>query len=198
MPVDLCLFCEDNAHESCARALIDRASTELGIAVSTRIGTAQFGIPRLRQELRAFQTMVDRSGGTPDVLVVMIDANAVGPNARRREVETLIDHTIVPRTVIGTPDPCVERWLLADPESFASLFGQQPGVPTRNSRPNWKALLLEALERAGEVVTQGGAEFSDEIVRVMDIYRAGRVDPTIRAFDEDLRAALRQATGAID
>jgi hypothetical protein len=137
--------------------------------------------------------MVARSGGTPDILVVMIDANAVGPNVRRREVEALIDTAAIPRTVIGTPDPCVERWLLADPESFTSLFDQQPGSPPRNSPVSWKTLLVDALEAAGELVTQGGAEFSDEIVEVMDIYRAGHADPTIRAFYDDLRAALRQA-----
>jgi hypothetical protein len=136
--------------------------------------------------------MVARSGGTPDILVVMIDANAEGPNARRREVEALIDNAVIPRTVIGTPDPCVERWLLADPESFTALFDQEPGVPARNSPVNWKTVLVEALEAAGELVTQGGAEFSDEIVGVMDVYRAGRADATIRAFYEDLRAALRQ------
>jgi hypothetical protein len=195
VPVDICLFCEDSAHESCARALIDRAAAEVGIEVSTRIGAARFGIPRLRQELRAFQAIVARSGGTPDILVVMIDANAVGPNARRHEIEALIDNAVIPRAVIGTPDPCVERWLLADPVSFASLFDQHPGLPGTSSRVNWKTLLVEALEAGGEVVTQGGAEFSDEIVQEMDIYRARRADPTIQAFYEDLRAALRQ-TGA--
>ncbi len=61
---------------------------------------------------------------------------------------------------------------------------------------DWKTLLVEALEGAGELVTQGGAEFSDDIV-AMDIYRAGRADPTIRAFYEDLRATLRQADADI-
>jgi hypothetical protein len=143
--IDVCLFCEDSAHESCARALINRAAAELGIAVSIRIGAARFGIPRLRQELRAFQTMVARSGGTPDILVVMIDANAAGPNSRRREVEALIDNAVVPRTVIGTPDPWVERWLLADPESFTSLFDQQPDLPARNIRVTGRRSWLKRL-----------------------------------------------------
>jgi hypothetical protein len=162
VPVDVCLFCEDSAHESCARALINRAAGELGITVSTRIGAARFGIPRLGRELHAFQRIVARSGRSPDVLVVMIDANAVGPNTRRREVEAQIDHAVIPRTVIGTPDPCVERWLVSDPESFTSVFGQQPGSSRSNSRVNWKTVLIEALEAAGEYVTQGGAEFSDD------------------------------------
>ena len=93
--------------------------------------------------------------------------------------------------------PQTLAWIVAEPESFTSLFGQQPGLPARNSRVDWKTLLVEALEGAGELVTQGGAEFSDEIVQAMDIYRAGRADPTIRAFYEDLRAALRQTDADI-
>jgi hypothetical protein len=75
----------------------------------------------------------------------MIDANAAGPNSRRREVEALIDNAVVPRTVIGTPDPCVERWLLADPESFTSLFDQQPDLPARNIRVTGRRSWLKRL-----------------------------------------------------
>jgi hypothetical protein len=122
--------------------------------------------------------------------VVLIDANAAGPNRRRAEIAELIDPTVFPEIVLGTPDPCVERWLLADPVSFAERFGVQPPLGAVTDRKAWKTRLLDTLEAAGVIVVQGGAELADEIFEPMDFYRAGRTDPTIQAFTDELRAAL--------
>lgn len=186
------LFCEDSAHESCARALVGRVAGELELEVSMRTATASAGIGRLKRELKAFQSWVSHRSGTPDLLVVLVDANAVGPAARRAEIEEVLDPAVFPSFVIGTPDPCVERWLLSDPVSFAETFGIQPPLGATSAHHSWKKRLIEALEAAGQIVVQGGAELSEEIVARMDFYRAGRSDPTIRTFTADLRAALRR------
>jgi hypothetical protein len=185
------LFCEDSAHESCARALVRRIAHELQLDVSIHTATASSGIPRLKQELRVFQALVARRAGTPDLLVIVIDANDVGPAARRSEIEDVLDTTVFPAFVIGTPNPCVERWLLADPASFSRIFGVHPPVGATVGRA-WKDRLIKALEAAGQIVMQGGAEFAEEIVEPMDFYQAGRSDPTIQSFTDDLRAALRR------
>jgi hypothetical protein len=172
--------------------MIARIAGELEVSVTVRTASARFGIGRLKKELSAFQVLVSRRAGTPDLLVVLVDSNAVGPRARQREVEELIDSSVFPRHIVGTPDPCVERWLLADPESFAECFGLQPPLAPVRDRREWKRRLRETLEHAGEIVTQGGAEFADEIVEKMDFYRAGNADPTILSFTDGLRATLRQ------
>lgn len=123
---------------------------------------------------------------------MIVDANAVGPQARHREVEAMIDPTVVPAHVIGTPDPSVERWLLADPASFAGRFGVQPMTGRTSDRQALKQRLLTALEDSGRIVTQGGAEYADEVVAAMDLIRAGRAEPTLGAFVSDVRAALRR------
>lgn len=186
------LFCEDIAHESCARAVIARIAGELDVSVTLQVGSARFGIPRLKRELDAFQALVRRRAGAPELFVVMIDANDIGPAVRRREVEEVLDPAVFPLHVVGTPDPCVERWLLADPTGFAARFGQQPQLGAVQDGREWKRRLVDALERAGQIVTQGGADYAAEIVDAMDIYRAGQADPTFRAFTDDVRAALRQ------
>jgi hypothetical protein len=185
------LFCEDSAHESVARAIVDRIARELRVAVTIHTASAKFGIGRLKTELSAFQALVRRRAGTPDLLIVVIDANAVGPQARRQEVEQLIDPSVFPHHVVGTPDPCVERWLLADPEAFTERFGVQPALTVPRDPHEWKHRLSETLEQAGEIVTQGGGEFAEEIVETMDFYRAGQADRTIQTFSDDVRAALR-------
>ncbi|MGA2166504.1 MAG: hypothetical protein ABSH36_18845 [Solirubrobacteraceae bacterium] len=185
------LFCEDSARESCARALVGRVAEELQIEVSIRTATASAGIGRLKRELKAFQSWISHRSGTPDLLVILVDANAIGPAARRAEIEAVLDSAVFPFYVIGTPDPCVERWLLSDPVSFAETFGVQPPLGTPDARHFWKTWLIESLEAAGQIVVQGGAELAEEIIAPMDFYRAGRSDPTIQAFTDDLRTALR-------
>jgi hypothetical protein len=99
---------------------------------------------------------------------------------------------VFPYHVIGTPDPCVERWLLADVVSFTKTFGVQPTIGASSDRSVWKTRLISALETAGQIVVQGGSELAEEIIGPMDFYRAGNADPTIRTFTDDLRSALRQ------
>jgi hypothetical protein len=189
------LFCEDSTHESCGRAVINRIARELDVDVNIHLGSARFGIPRLKSELKDFQSLIRRGSGAPDLLVVIADGNDDGPNERKREVADVIDSAVFSRYVVGAPDPYVERWLLADPVSFAHQFGHQPELGTPNGRDGWKQRLVESLEAAGEIVTQGGAEFAEEIINVMDFYRAGQAAPTIQAFVDDVRSALKQLTG---
>jgi hypothetical protein len=171
---------------------VGRIARELRREISIRTATASSGIPRLKQELRAFQALVSHGAGTPHLLVVLIDANAEGPTARRSEIMSVLDSAVFPEFVIGTPNPCVERWLLADPVSFSETFGVQPDIGATHTRRAWKDRLVKTLEAAGQIVVQGGAEFADEIVEPMDFYRAGKSDSTIQTFTDDLRAALRR------
>ncbi|WP_148261063.1 hypothetical protein [Conexibacter woesei] len=171
--------------------MINRCAREEGVAVTLNVPTAKFGIPRLRSELAAFQSVLKRSGGAPDILVIMIDANAEGVASRRRQIDAVLDRDVIPVSVCGVPDPYVERWLLADPVSFAETFGHEPEGGRVRTRKEWKARLVKALERGGQIVTQGGAEFAEEIVSAMDLYRAGRIAPSLNAFISDLRTTLR-------
>lgn len=175
-----------------ARALLRRVAGEVGLELSARTGTASSGIPRLKREMRAFQTLISRRPGAPDLLVILIDANAEGPSVRRTEIISILDESIFPEFVIGTPNPCVERWLLADPVSFVDIFGVQPEIGPAKTRDAWKKRLVSTLELAGQIVVQGGAEFAPEIIEVMDFYRAGKSDSTIRSFTDDLRAVLHR------
>lgn len=196
MTVGVKLFCEDSAHESTATAFVHRVARELEIAVDISIGAARFGLPRLQRELRTFQALLLAAPGLPDVLVVMADANDVGTAARRHLIEVVLDRERLLHVVIGTPNPCVERWLLADLESFSSQFGVQPANTPASDRDVWKTRLASALEDAKRVVTQGGSEYADEIVGAMDLYRAGQIEPSLGAFISELRAALRMASNA--
>ncbi len=122
----------------------------------------------------------------------MVDANDVGVAARRREVGEALDESLIPAFVIAVPDPCVERWLVADPASFTELLGAEPESGATDDRDAWRHRLVDALDRGGHIVTQGGSEFAEEIVEAMDLYRAGRAVPSLGAFVDDLRGALKR------
>ncbi len=188
------LFCEDAAHEAWARALLTRLAGEQEVEVSIQVASARFGVGRLKRELHAYERLLENEGGLPDLLVVIVDANAAGVAARRAEITAAIDLDAFPVVAVGAPDPCVEHWLLADPTSFAERFGEQPNLPETSHCNQWKAALVNALEHAGEIVTGGGGEFAEEIVAVMDLYRAGKTSRSLKQFVDDLRAALKQLT----
>jgi len=188
------LFCEDAAHEEWARALLTRLAGEQEVEVSIQGASARFGVGRLKRELHAYGRHMEKESGLPDLLVVIIDANAVGVAARRAEITDAIDLDAFPVVAVGIPDPCVEHWLLADPTSFSERFGEQPELPETSDCDQWKAALVKALERAGEIVTGGGGEFAEEIVEVMDLYRAGKASRSLKQFIDDLRAVLKRLT----
>lgn len=191
MAVRLNLFCEDAGHEAFARAFVERVGSDRGIEVSIGVASSRAGLGHMQRELRAYTETLRHRSGTPDVLVVLADGNAVGPNARRREIEEIPLDAVFPHWVIGTPDPCVEAWLLADPQTLSATFDHPIEDRVSNDADELKRLLKNFLVGAGEIVTQGGVEFADEIVGGMSLYRAGRREPTLKRFADDLDAALR-------
>ena len=93
--------------------------------------------------------------------------------------------------VVGCPDPHIERWFLADPTSLKDALGMHVTLSTRKcERSLYKTRLVEALTAAGQVLTLGGIEFATEIVDAVDLYRAGKNEPSLKHFIEGLRSML--------
>lgn len=190
MALRLDLFCEDVGHEAFARAIAERLSSELEVDLAIRVVSARAGLGRAQRELTAYMHVIRHRAGTPDLLIVIADGNDVGPQVRREEIEGMGLDGVFPVYVIGTPDPCVEAWLLADPSSLAAEFGQSLQGPRPSPAKAMKRYLVDYLEQAGKIVMEGGMEFADEIVQVMDLYRAGKNEPTLKRFVDDVKSAL--------
>jgi len=191
------LFVEDSAHEGFGLALIERLGREEGLRVAVVTRSGRGGKARALGELRAFQKGLHAGHLTarvPEIMAVMIDANDIGWHARRSEVENEIDGEVFPRSVIGCPDPYVERWLLADEPSFSSVVGAAPrrlgGAP---SQEDYKRVLDDALSRGSVVALGGIPDLAPDLIDSMDLFRAGRNCPSLKDFMDGLRAALRDA-----
>ncbi len=98
------------------------------------------------------------------------------------------------RTVIACPDPHVERWYLADPESFKEVIGVGPKVSRKKcERDYYKSILQQAILDAGHPPTLGGIEFAREIVENMDFYRARKGERSLNHFLNGAVAQIRSA-----
>lgn len=189
------LFAEDRAHEAFLTTLIDRLGTEEQRSIRVRVRSARGGHARVLQEFELYQKAVLRGGVSFDgVLVAAVDANCRTYPTARKELEACLDSHFTGRTALACPDPHVERWFLADPESFAQVVGAEPQRERRKcERDRYKKLLVEAIRKGGNIPTLGGIEFAKDLVMAMDLYRASKNEPSLKSFIDSLRLILRQA-----
>jgi hypothetical protein len=190
------LFVEDRAHEELLKPLLTRIAQEEHIEMWVRVRSATGGHGRAIAEFKLYQRVVERSplSNVPaDLVVVAIDGNCSTFADARRRIQDVADPMLRDRLVVACPDPHVERWYVADPQSFEAIVGHRPIVGSKKCvRGYYKKVLTTAIRQAGHPVTLGGVEFASELVEGMDLYRAGRNDSSLKAFLDDFRTKLRR------
>lgn len=196
--VKILYFLEDLAQERFITAVVDRVAEEEGrsdTALDNDVRNSAGGQGQVIQEFDRFLRTSPRV--EPDLLVVVIDADCEGEARRRARLASLIERTeYAGRTVLGVPNPHIERWYMADPVALQLVTGS-PGLaalpPIRCQRDLYKMRLREEFAKGGVTPPLGGAEYADEIVSAMDIYRASKNDTSFDTFVRDLRNYFRPA-----
>lgn len=195
-PLIIDLFVEDHAHEAFLKPLAARMAREEGIAVEVRLRAAKGGHGQAINEFQLYQKLLEKGifrQTTPSLVVVAIDGNCTTFSAKRKEIVDATRPEFRERVVAACPDPHVERWYLADPDSFHGVVGHRPALGRKKcARDHYKQVLASAVRQGGHPPTLGGIEFAPELVAVMDLYRAGRNDRSLGAFVDELRARLRR------
>jgi hypothetical protein len=188
------VFVEDRAHEEFLRAMLLRLAMESEREAAIRVIVARGGHSRTLSELGIYQRVVEKGGRpAPDLLVVGVDANCTAFTKARSAVAAKLAAWSRDRAIIACPDPHIERWYLADPDSFRGVVGVRPAARKRKcERDIYKSILAAAVVRAGHPATLGGIEFAAELVRAMDLYRAGRAEASLKHFLREARAHLRR------
>ena len=199
-PVLVDIFVEDRAHEAFLVPMLRRIAQEEKVVVTPRVRSGRGGHGRAVTELKLYQDLVQKGvAGTtsPDLLIAGIDANC---STFAKAKKAIVGATHVPfsdRLVVACPDPHVERWYLADPESFKAVVGYRPTIARKKcARDYYKDALAKVVRKAGHPATLGGIEFAQELVERMDLYRAGKNDRSLKVFVDDLRARLRAVHSA--
>lgn len=189
------LFVEDRAHEEFLKAMLSRIATENNRRITVRVRSARGGRPRVLEELSLYQKSVLKapdSMSMPDLLFIAIDANCKRWNKARTEIQGKIQSPFTSRSIVACPDPHIERWYLADPDSFFQVVGVRPKVGRRKcERDRYKAVLSKAIVDAGHPPTLGGIEFAQELVGAMDLYRAGKAERSLKHFLAETAARIR-------
>ncbi len=146
-PVLVDLFAEDRAHEALLGPLVRRIAREEGIDVDVRIRSARGGHAQALQEFRDYQKFVEKGaiqGSGPGLLVVAIDGNCATFTRNRAEIERATQPGFQDRLIAACPDPHIERWFVADPDSFhtvrrrarpgGSVQGEPAALPPQHRR----------------------------------------------------------------
>ena len=190
------LFVEDRAHEEFLKPLLMRIGRDESVTVWARVRSATGGHSRAIAEFGLYQRVAARlslNSVPADLVVVAIDGNCSTFADARKRLSDATDPTLRDRLVIACPDPHVERWYLADPQSFEKIVGSRPRVGAKKcERDYYKQILTSTIARGGHPVALGGVEFAVELVEAMDLYRAGRNDSSLKAFLDDFRAKVRR------
>jgi hypothetical protein len=187
------LFVEDRAHEALLEALVERLAREETKELTVRIRSARGGHGRALGEFDLYQRTLLAQGHYPHLVVICIDANCHRLNQARREITERIDASIAERSVVACPDPHVERWYMADPDSFHDVVGVRPSPGRRKcERDRYKDMLVKAIRDAGHPSSLGGIEFARELAEGMDLYRASQNERSLKLFVDEARAKIRQ------
>ena len=194
-PAVIDIFAEDHAHEAFLRAVVKRLGFEKQKSLHIRVRNARGGHGRVLAELKLFQRsflkQITQLDELPDLLIVAIDANCQRFSKASKEIAKFVELEFTDRTVIACPDPHIEKWYLADDISFCQVVGLEPRrLKTKCARDRYKSLLSETIRAAGHPSILGGIEFAEDLVNAMDFYRAGKNNPSLHAFIDDLKRQL--------
>lgn len=192
-PLLIDLFVEDHAHEALLKPLVERVCAAAGMTCEIRVRSARGGHPRVLSELAFCLRMVDRGGlGTPDILVVALDANCQRHTHARQAVQDAVAPQHRTGLVVACPDPHVERWYMLDGASFAAVVGKLPRLARKKcERDYYKRQLASAVKAAGHPRLLGGIEFATELAAAFDLRRAAKTDRSFARFLDDLEAAIK-------
>ena len=189
------IFAEDSAQRRFLFSMVERVAADMDIELRLEAVSARGGIPTMRAALSRHMARAARGESEAyDVLLIAQDANRRGFYAISRELRDILEtggyHGT---TVLAVPDPYIEAWYLADPQSLQTLTGSARALrtPRRGSRDRrYKDELSAIIAELSKDIRTNDDEFANDIVSAMNLYRAGRNVPSLGNFINELRSAL--------
>jgi len=190
------VFCEDSFHENFVRAMLRRFELEYEVPLACHFLSSRGGLPRMQGEFREFLRDLARENlPAPDSVLVVLDANCVGYNERRRLMERVAESypQFLQLISYAIPDPHVERWMLVDEIAFQTVFGRGCTLPARKcAKDEYKRRLAKEIRDCGIEPILGGEEFAEDIINAMNLGRAEVREPSLGLFLKSLKAMFNR------
>jgi len=121
------LFSEDAAQEEFLSSVLRRLASEGGARVLVHSVSSRGGHGRALDEFKTYhRALTSGFGQAAQLIVVAIDGNCTQWHAVRNEILQSVEQPYPAPIVPACPDPHIERWYMADPESFSQVVGAQP------------------------------------------------------------------------
>jgi len=186
------VFCEDFAHEEFSKAIINKLLNEYNIQSSLDVLSGTGGHGKVETELRDFFRDITKGIiSLPDLILVLIDCNCNKYKEYKRIVNKIIPNNYQTFTILGMPDPHIEKWLLVDAEAFKKTFGKGCTIPIKKcGRDYYKELLREEIRKNGIKPLIDGIEYTDDIVNNMDfnnLRREKSLDSLLRDLKNEFK-----------
>jgi hypothetical protein len=191
--IDVLLFAEDDAQERFIGTLAHRIAEERGVELRLRKRSGRGGFGNVLADLKSFSAMCERRPDqAPDLVIVAVDANCTGWNARRDQVEQSVSQRLQERLVVAIADPHVERWFLLDGAAFRDVLGHGCQAPDQKcEKDRYKELLINAVKGAGIDPLLGGLEYAEDLAKQMNLGRAANADQGLSRFIDARVTTLR-------
>ena len=193
---EITVFCEDTFHENFVGAMLRRFESDYRVGSSFRILSARGGLARMHFEFGEFMRDLGRGrGGLPDLLLVVLDANCLGYNERKRVMDRVVETYPQFQQIVsyGIPDPHIERWMLVDETAFRTVFGRGCTLPALScAKHEYKRLLLKEIRASGVEPILGGEEYAEDIVMAMNLGHAEVSEPSLGLFLRALKGQFNQ------
>jgi hypothetical protein len=192
---EVVVFCEDSFHERFITALLTRMRAERQSQFEFRCLTSTGGLARVGSEFREFLRDLARGRrNTPGAIIVLADANCKGAQARRDDLFPASSPYAQFRgiTIVGVPDPHIERWMMIDSSAFNQVFGMGCTLPRlKCNRDEYKRMLARQIRAAaGFRPSLGGVEYAEDVVNAMSLEQAAQTEPSFGRLYRDLRALV--------
>lgn len=192
-------FLEDNAQEQIVPELFCRIAHEQGVArerLDVKVPYSRGGgsIKAMRKYLEDYPDL------TAAAVVLGSDGNCKGFAEKRKMLyKNCQDLQKSASIIFAIPDPHIERWYLLDANALSAAVGERVAdhAPARKcAKDYYKCLLRDAIFGAGVIPLQGGAEYGVEIARVLDLYKASKGEPGLKAFVTSVQRWAKAVLGS--
>lgn len=187
---NIVLFVEDFGHDEVIRSIIKKVNLVYNIQLNLIPRNVTGGHGRVLKEFEIFLREISKNQQhIPDMVIIGSDTNCKGFVRYKKEIKSIIEKypLINDITVLATPHPHVERWLLLDGSAFKDIIGHGCNAPDKKcGKDRYKQLLIGAIRKAGKTVRQSGFEYAHDIIMRMD-YNRITIDKSISTFIDGIK-----------